>query len=144
MKAAIFAGSFNPLHKGHQSIISKGLKLFDKIYVIVSFNPEKDYSNLEHSFTLVKDFYKNNKNIEVLLNKDRLIVDIAKELKIKFLIRSFRNLKDMRYELKMAKSNKLLNKEIETIFISPDFNLKNVSSSLIKKHKKEIEKIKSS
>ena len=43
MKIAIYPGSFDPITNGHLDIIKRSLKLFDKIIVLVSFNPAKKY-----------------------------------------------------------------------------------------------------
>ena len=40
-KVAIYPGSFNPWHKGHEDILKKALKIFDKVLVLQGRNPLK-------------------------------------------------------------------------------------------------------
>ena len=68
MKIAVYAGSFDPVTKGHQDIIERALKIVDKLIVVVMNNPKKNYwfnlqgkdrekslvSIIEKSVTIVK------------------------------------------------------------------------------------------
>ncbi|VEU75465.1 phosphopantetheine adenylyltransferase [Mycoplasmopsis maculosa] len=140
MKSAIYPGSFDPLHKGHIAIIEKALKLFDKIYVIVSVNPDKDnIDNIHYRFLNVKNELKNFSNVEVILNKDDFIANIAKKLETNFIIRSARNNVDYQYELILAAGNNSINNNLETILILPDYQDIEYSSTLIR-HKSKLGK----
>ncbi|WP_029906491.1 pantetheine-phosphate adenylyltransferase [Mycoplasmopsis opalescens] len=141
MKKAIYAGSFDPIHDGHISVIKKALKLFDFLYVIVSFNPDKDNSsNIVKRFDHVKTILSNiSPNIEVLINKDAFIADIAREKKVNFLVRSARNDTDYNLEVDMAAGNKLINNDLETVLIIPDYSMLGVSSTL-ERHKSKLQK----
>ena len=132
MKKAIYPGSFDPIHQGHIEILKKGIKLFDFIYVVVSFNKEKtNQTNLEKRFENVKTKLKNFKNIKVLMNKDKPTAFLAKQLKVNFLIRSCRNNTDFKYELELALGNKTIFKDLETVLIVPDLKNVNYQSRLI-------------
>lgn len=50
LKVGIYAGSFNPMHAGHYSIIKRAEKVFDKVIIAVGQNPTKDklYSDMEN------------------------------------------------------------------------------------------------
>ncbi|MGL4343456.1 MAG: pantetheine-phosphate adenylyltransferase [Metamycoplasmataceae bacterium] len=141
-KKAIYPGSFNPFHIGHQKIVEKALKLFDFIYIIVSVNPDKNIeNNFEENQKIIQSLYKDNPKILVLINKNELIAEIAKKLKVNFIIRSFRNNFDFDYELDLAFSNNKLNNDLETILLMPDLNFLKKSST-IQRHKKYLEDLK--
>lgn len=140
IKKAIFPGSFDPIHKGHISVIEKALKLFNELIVIVSINPDKDnLGNLEEKYQSVKKTLKDYKTVTVVKNENDLIAQIAKEKNVKFLVRSARNNLDYDYELVLAAANHHLNSELETILIVPDYENIDYSSTLLR-HKQKLGK----
>ncbi|WP_029512930.1 pantetheine-phosphate adenylyltransferase [Mycoplasmopsis iners] len=140
-KIGIYPGSFDPLHEGHLAIIKKALSLLDKLYVVVTYNPDKDnLSFINERFQKVSKALKNEDKIVVLLNKNKLTADLAKEIEAKFLIRSARNNLDYQYELELAAANKSLNSSLETILIFPNYKDINYSSTL-ERHLKKIRRL---
>ncbi|UUD37047.1 pantetheine-phosphate adenylyltransferase [Mycoplasmopsis californica] len=138
MKIAIYPGSFDPLHKGHLEIIKKVLKIFDKLIVIVSVNPDKENQTpVDERLKQVCDQLKGFKNVEVIPNKNKLIGHIARDLGVEFIIRSARNKTDFDYELELAAGNNHVNEKLETILIMPDFEYIEYSSTL-ERHKKKL------
>ncbi|MCE6090808.1 pantetheine-phosphate adenylyltransferase [Mycoplasmopsis agalactiae] len=140
MKSAIYPGSFDPMHEGHIDIVKKALKIFDKLFVIVSVNPDKEsVSNIDKRFAEAKEKLKEFKNVEVLINKDDLIAEMAKKLGANFLVRSARNNIDFQYELVLAAGHNSMNKDLETILIMPDYDMIEYSSTVIR-HKNKLGK----
>ncbi|MGL5732976.1 MAG: pantetheine-phosphate adenylyltransferase [Metamycoplasmataceae bacterium] len=138
MKIAIYPGSFNPFHQGHLSIINKALKLFDLIYVVVTINPDKEIdNNLEINAQAIKDHFINNDKIIVLTNNNKLTATLASELGAEFIIRSSRYNLDFEYELELANANNSLNNKLETIMFFPEYNHKDISSTILR-HKKKM------
>ncbi|MBD5789010.1 phosphopantetheine adenylyltransferase [Mycoplasma synoviae GX11-T] len=137
LKKAIYPGSFDPIHKGHINIIKKAVKLFDYVYVIVSINPDKNnLTGIKTRFLNTKKKLSKFENVEVLLNEDDFIANIAKKHDCNYLIRSARNIKDYSYEIELAAGNKFLNSNLETILIMPDYENINYSSTLLRHGKK--------
>ena len=122
MKKAIFAGSFDPIHDGHIKIIEKAVKMFDELFVVIADNNFKNnQTDLKERKKNVESVLKNiDVNIDIL--EDKYIATYAKENGIKYLVRSARNNVDFSYELDMAKINKKINDEIETVLIIPDYD----------------------
>ncbi|MCF0126265.1 MAG: pantetheine-phosphate adenylyltransferase [Clostridia bacterium] len=140
IKKAIFPGSFDPLHSGHINIIKRASKLFDILYVAVSFNSAKKQDNLDIRFKKVDTKIKTLKlkNVKTVKNKT-LTVKKAKELGCKYIIRSVRDLKDYKYEMMIAQNNHKLNKNVETILFFAEKDLQKVNSTSLRL---EVEKIK--
>ncbi|QNM93864.1 pantetheine-phosphate adenylyltransferase [Mycoplasma sp. Pen4] len=137
-KNALYPGSFNPIHKGHLSIIDKASKLFDTLYVVVSFNPDKNnLEDIEKNYEIVLNLLSDKENIKVIKNKNQLTAELAKELNATYLIRSARNIQDYEYELELAAGNKYLNENLETILIMPDYENIEFSSTL-QRHKERL------
>ncbi|QIW61876.1 pantetheine-phosphate adenylyltransferase [Mycoplasmopsis gallinacea] len=139
-KKAIYAGSFDPFHDGHFQILQKAARLFDFVYVIVSINPDKpDASDIDIRYNNTKKLLSNLTNVQVLKNKDRFIAEIAKELDVKYLVRSARDVIDFNYELELAAGNNSLNNELETVLLIPSYEYIKYSSTLIR-HKEKMKK----
>ncbi|WP_029608728.1 pantetheine-phosphate adenylyltransferase [Mycoplasma simbae] len=138
MRKAIYAGSFDPLHSGHQAVITKALKLVDHLIIVVSNNPDKNnLDNINERFEHIQNVYQTNPNVTVLCNKNELIGNIAKREGVNFLIRSARNNVDYQIELDIAAGNHEVNPDLETILIIPDYDMIGISSTLIR-HKKAL------
>lgn len=130
--AAIFPGTFEVFHLGHVDILKKALKLFKKIYVVVSNNPKKDENTLDQRFLRTKIILQQLKlaNVEVIKNEGRTI-DIANKLECYYIIRGVRNNFDLEYEIKLYDSYKEINHNFETILLISDYEFRNLSSTRI-------------
>ena len=133
VRSAIFAGSFDPPTKGHENIIVRASKLFDKLYVAMAHNPKKKYKFFtETRYKMLESIIKANKldNVEIItVTSNELTVDRAKELGASVLIRSCRNAKDFEYESELAYNNRLLNSEIETLILPVEPKFYYISST---------------
>jgi len=131
-KIAIYAGSFDPFTKGHQNVIDRGLRVFDKIIVALAHNvSKKTIFSLDDRVEIIKEIYKDRDNI-VVDSFEGLLVDYSKKIGTSVLLRGMRSVSDFEYELQMALANKTLYSEIETIFIVTDSKYSHISSSLIR------------
>ena len=133
MKIGLYSGSFDPVTLGHLSVIKKGSKIFDKLYVCILINPNKEaYYSLEDRLFMLKEVIKDMDNVEAF-SYDGLTVDACLKCGATSIIRGLRNKEDFEYESKMDKINKSLNPSIETIYVMADDEYLNVSSSLVRK-----------
>ena len=132
MRIGIYPGSFDPITNGHLDIIERGRKLFDKLYIVLSVNPnKKTLFTLEERIALLKEVTKNFDNVDIATT-DKLTVDCAKELGAQFMLRGLRAVTDFEYELQINLFNKALNNDIETIFIMSANEFNFLSSSSVK------------
>lgn len=132
MIKAVFAGSFDPPTNGHLDIIERTSKLFDTIDVVVSVNPNKKYMfSEEERLFMLNELLKDYKNIQVHACKE-LIVNYAKKVDARVLIRGIRSTIDFSYEFELAHMNQNLNPDIETFFVPTKEKYAIVKSSSIK------------
>ncbi len=130
MKKALFPGSFNPFTRGHQSIVERGLQLFDHIVVGVGRNTAKPTDDAERCAQTIAALYADNPRVSVQVY-DTLTVDFARQIGADFLLRGVRTLADFDYELQMADVNRLL-AGIETVVLFADADKVEISSSLVR------------
>lgn len=132
MVKAVFAGSFDPPTNGHLDIIKRASGLFDKVDVVVSVNPDKNYTfSQDERLEMMQSLVENFKNVSVHAYEG-LIVNYAKEVNAKVLVRGVRSTNDFAYEFELALMNQNLNNDIETVFLQSKEKYTIVKSSSIK------------
>ena len=131
-KAAVYPGTFDPITNGHLSIVSRALKIFDKLIIAILNNPQKEpLFTLEERISIIKGIFKGTPNVEVD-SFDGLLVDYVVEKKTNVVLRGLRALSDFEYEFQMALMNRKLNREVQSIFLMTDYKWFYTSSTIIK------------
>lgn len=132
MNKAVFAGSFDPPTYGHLDIIKRASSLFDSVDVVISVNPDKHYLfSEEERLSMLKQLVSEYKNVNVH-TWNGLVVNYAKQVGAKVLIRGIRSTNDFSYEFDLAHMNQNLNPDIETLFLPSQVKYAIVKSSSIK------------
>lgn len=131
-KIALFPGSFDPITKGHQSIVKRALPMFDKIVVAIGSNTAKNsVFPLEKRIEWIEKTFAQYDNVEVV-TFNSLTVDFCREIGAKYILRGLRNSTDFQYERNIARINQELAEEIETIFLMTKPDDAAISSSLVR------------
>ena len=132
-KICVFAGSFDPPHLGHIDVIGKCNILFEKVVVGIGKNENKTYTYpLEVRLEMLKRALKRYDNVEVTAY-DGLTVDFLRNVGTTVYVRGVRNEKDYEYEKGNFDFNVSKMPEIQTYFIPCSKEVKNISSTLVKK-----------
>jgi len=130
---AIYPGSFDPITKGHLDIISRGAKLFDQLYVVVSENIAKQtLFTVDERVNFIQGALASTSNVEVVICKNKLTVDVAHELGASVILRGLRGLHDFEPEFELAMINADLDVAIETLFLPTRQENMFLSSSSVK------------
>jgi len=144
MRIAIYPGSFNPWHEGHDDILQKALKCFDKVVVGIGINPEKDLSFVTDTRIRDLDEYFQNKyglNSGIIVDAfDGLLVDfVNKNIKYDYgkdhtcaVIRGLRNGHDLQYEMNQQYWNEDLGLSVPIVYFICDRKLSHISSSMLR------------
>ncbi|WP_159715024.1 pantetheine-phosphate adenylyltransferase [Blochmannia endosymbiont of Camponotus nipponensis] len=129
---AMYPGTFDPLTYGHLDIIIRSHKIFDKIFLAIAENPQKNpLFSLEERVILAKQATKTLTNVTVFGFND-LAINVMKEKRINILIRGLRTRSDFEYEIQLAKINHYLEHEVETMFMISTGIWTYLSSKLVK------------
>jgi pantetheine-phosphate adenylyltransferase len=130
-KIAVYPGSFDPITNGHIDIITRGLRMFDEMIILVAYNPSKSsLFSVEERMDLVRTCLKGN-NIRVDCSAG-LLVDYVRSKGANVILRGLRAVSDFEYEFQMALINRRLNRDIETVFLMTGYQWFYTSSNLIK------------
>lgn len=132
MKIGVFAGSFDPITRGHEDIVMKAMPLFDEIFIAIGVNIDKKYKfPLEDRIRWIENTFAGFPKVKVV-SYEGLTVDLCKRLNAGFIIRGLRNTTDFEYESIVAEANKKLNPEVETVFFLSDPTLRCISSTVVR------------
>ncbi|HXY31761.1 MAG TPA: pantetheine-phosphate adenylyltransferase [Gemmatimonadaceae bacterium] len=132
MTTAIYAGSFDPITRGHEDLIRRSLAFVDRLIVAVAINTTKQpLFSVEERMAFVAVATGDDARVEVRQFKG-LLVDFAHEVGATLSIRGLRAVADFEYEYQMALMNRYLRTELETIFMVPSIDLTYVSSSIVR------------
>ena len=129
---AICPGSFDPVTNGHLDIITRASKMFNKIIVVVAYNSSKSCSfTPDERVEMIKKCIPNLENVEV--DKfDGLLADYAAQKGATAIVKGLRAMSDFEYEFQMALTNKKLNSNVETLFLTTAAENMYLSSSMVK------------
>jgi pantetheine-phosphate adenylyltransferase len=129
---AIFPGSFDPITKGHESVVLRALPLFDKIIIAIGENTsKKTMFSLEQRLSWLKDTFKDIDKIEID-SFSCLTTQYCKQVGAKYILRGLRNSVDYQYEMNIARINHELNEEVETVFLLTKPEETAISSSFVR------------
>ena len=132
MKVCVFAGTFDPLTKGHEFVIEKCLEMFDKVVVALGVNQDKKpMFSLEDRKQMISLVFANEKRIEVK-EFSGMLTDFMKENGIKINVRGIRNEDDYKYETTMERYNRDMFADMITLYIPTPKELVHVSSSAMR------------
>lgn len=131
-KIAVFPGSFDPITKGHESIIRRALPLFDELIVAIGVNSTKTgFFPLEKRLAWIKQLFKSDSKVKVL-DYTGLTVDLCKKENANYIVRGLRTSADFEFERGIAQMNRAMHSDIETIFILTTPELSAINSTIIR------------
>lgn len=131
-RLAICPGSFDPLTNGHETIMRRGLALFDRIIVAVTVNLKKTpLFTPEERMAMVRASFPDEPRIEIA-QLDGLLAAYARSKGAVAILRGLRAPSDFEYELQMAQMNRHLYGDLDTVFLASDADGSYVSSSIVK------------
>lgn len=129
----VYAGSFDPPTNGHLWMIREGAKIFDELVVAIGLNTEKRYTfTVEERLAMLSQSVRNIKNARVEQFENRFLVDYAKSIGARFILRGIRDTKDYEYEKGIRSINSDIDESVTTIFLIPPSGISSISSSLVK------------
>ena len=131
-RIAVFPGSFDPFTIGHEYIVRRSLALFDKVIIAIGSNSAKsEYFSFEKRLSMINQVFDTNQQIQVIAYSC-LTVEFCTQHNAKFIVRGLRTSADFEYERAIAQINKVLQADIETVFILTAPEHSAITSTLVR------------
>ena len=132
MRTVLYPGSFDPVTNGHIDVARRAGKIFDRVVVAVAVNAEKSpLFTTEERIDLIRAACSDIPNLEVS-SFNGLLAHSLERFDAGAVIRGLRAVSDFEYEFQMALTNRKLNAEVETVFLTTKAEHMYLSSSLVK------------
>jgi pantetheine-phosphate adenylyltransferase len=133
-RRAVYAGSFDPVTKGHLYVIREGAKLFDELVVAVGDNPEKKYRFTAGERAAMLEAAIEGagiRGVRVMPLGHSYVVEFASGVGASYVLRGMRSQADYAFEQTLRNVNGDMRPEITTVFVMPPRELADVSSSFV-------------
>ncbi|MCY3022565.1 MAG: pantetheine-phosphate adenylyltransferase [Planctomycetota bacterium] len=132
-RKAVYAGSFDPITNGHMYMIRVGAHLFDELVVSIGVNPDKRYTfSLNERLEFLRKCTQGIPNITLDHFSGLFLVDYARKIGARYILRGIRHPNDYEYERRMCHVNTDLNPRVVTAFLIPPRDISELSSSFVK------------
>ena len=129
---AVYPGSFDPPTLGHQDIIERAATLFDEVIVAIGVNSAKTpFFSVDQKKEALEACIAPYANVRVSAF-DGLLVNFARSVGARAVIRGLRATADFDYEFQIAMANRRLAPEIETVFLMTKWEHSYLTSSIVR------------
>ena len=132
MDKVIYPGTFDPITHGHEDLVYRASRLFNKVIVAVAANSGKaPFFSLEERVEMAKDVLTGYANVEVT-GFSGLLMEFAHQQNAHIIIRGLRAVSDFEYEFQLAGMNRGLYPDVETIFVTPSEQYMFISATIVR------------
>ncbi len=129
---AVYPGTFDPITNGHIDLVQRARRLFDQVVIGVAGSPTKGpLFTMEERVDMAQRIFADDPGVEVR-GFDTLLVNFARDLDSRVVLRGLRAVSDFEYEFQLASMNRRLAPDIETLFLTPAEQYAFISSSLVR------------
>jgi pantetheine-phosphate adenylyltransferase len=132
MLKCVYPGTFDPFTRGHEDLVRRGSRIFDRVIVAVAASSGKaPFFTLDERIDMAREVLRPYPNVEVL-GFDSLLMEFVHEQGARIILRGLRAVSDFEYEFQMAGMNRKLYPDVETLFLTPDEKYMFVSATIVR------------
>ena len=129
---AVYPGTFDPMTLGHQDLMGRASRLFERLIVAVAAGHHKrSMFTLDERLQIASELAQPYPNVEVLAFRG-LLSNFVLQHGGRVVIRGLRAVSDFEYEFQMAGMNRQLMPEVETMFLTPSDQYQFVSGTFVR------------
>ena len=131
-RTAIYAGTFDPMTRGHEDLVRRAASLFDHLIVgVAESRSKRPFFSLAERVEIAQELLVSYPNVEVC-GFDGLLMDFLHSRGAKVILRGLRAASDFEYEFQMAGMNRNLFPDVETIFLTPGEQYMVISATMVR------------
>src|SRR5262245_20151431 len=131
MIKAVYPGTFDPLTRGHEDLVRRAGRLFDRVVLGIADSRGRTFFTLEERVQLAKKVLRDVKNLQVIGFKG-LLTDFVRKQNARVVVRGLRAVSDFEYEFQLAGMNRDLYPDMETVFLTPGDEHMFISATLVR------------
>jgi pantetheine-phosphate adenylyltransferase len=132
MISVVYPGTFDPLTRGHEDLVRRASRVFDRVVVAVADSTAKNpLFTAAERVDMAREVLRPLANVEVL-GFSSLLMDFVREQGAKIILRGLRAVSDFEYEFQMAGMNRHLYPDVETLFLTPSEQYTFVSATIVR------------
>ncbi len=129
---AVYPGTFDPLTRGHEDLVRRAARLFDRVIVGIAASASKrPFFTLEERVALAQEVLGGFPHVEVV-GFDGLLMDFLRSRGANIILRGLRAVSDFEYEFQMAGMNRNLYPDVETVFLTPGEQYMFISATMVR------------
>lgn len=130
--SALYPGTFDPLTRGHEDIVRRATRIFDRVVVAVAANPNKAPTfDVTERVELARQVLADLRNVEVI-GYSGLTAEFARARGLHVIVRGLRAVSDFEFEFQLANMGRHLQPDVETVFMVPTERFTFISSTLVR------------
>lgn len=131
-RIAIYPGTFDPMTRGHEDLVRRAARLFERLVLAVAESPaKKPFFALDERVEMAREILADLPNVEVC-GFNTLLMDFVHARGARVIVRGLRAVSDFEYEFQMAGMNRQLHPQVETVFLTPGEQYMFVSATMVR------------
>ena len=131
-RIAVYPGTFDPLTSGHEDLVRRASKLFERIIIgVAESRSKRPLFTLGERVEIAREVLSGYPNVEIY-GFDCLLMDFMRQHGASVIIRGLRAVSDFEYEFQMAGMNRNLYPDVETVFLTPSDQYMFVSATMVR------------
>ena len=129
---AVYPGTFDPITNGHQDLVRRAASIFERVIIAIAANPNKaPMFSLDERVDMARRVLAELPNVEVV-GYSGLTVEFARTQGARVIVRGLRAVSDFEFEFQLANMSRHLERDIETVFLTPQEQFTFISSTLVR------------
>lgn len=129
---AVYPGTFDPITLGHEDLVRRASRLFDRVILAVADSrAKKPFFALDERVEMANHVLRDLKNVEVV-GFSGLLMKFVQDKGARVVVRGLRAVSDFEYEFQLAGMNRGMYPDVETVFLTPGEQFMFISATIVR------------